>query len=247
MNIYACSDIHGQYGLFQKMLKDIRFSDDDLLYIVGDVIDRGPESIPMLLDIMSRDNIICLLGNHELMMYTNYRFPEKENYWLHSSNGGTVTRNAFNKESKDTQKAILGYLGGMALQVELPIADTRYLLSHSDFIPERGSVLFKDISYKDAFDTVWNSPWRMWEYVPKSKYQKDSRLHVIGHVPVQFISENPEPLAAFTDEEHHIVNIDLGCAGIGLRTGKATGRALCCMNLTAYAEGAGKDAFTYYQ
>ena len=135
----------------------------------------------------------------------------------------------------------------MALQVELPIADTRYLLSHSDFIPERGSVLFKDISYKDAFDTVWNSPWRMWEYVPKSKYQKDSRLHVIGHVPVQFISENPEPLAAFVDEEHHIVNIDLGCAGIGLRTGKATGRALCCMNLTAYAEGAGKDAFTYYQ
>ena len=247
MNIYACSDIHGQYGLFQKMLKDIRFSADDLLYIVGDVIDRGPESIPMLLDIMSRDNIICLLGNHELMMYTNYRFPEKENYWLHSSNGGTVTRNALNKESKDTQKAILDYLGGMALQVELPIADTRYLLSHSDFIAERGSVLFKDISYKDAFDTVWNSPWRMWEYVPKSKYQKDSRLHVIGHVPVQFISKNPEPLAAFIDEEHHIVNIDLGCAGIGLRTGKATGRALCCMNLTAYAEGAGKDAFTYYQ
>ena len=39
MNIYACSDIHGQYGLFQKMLKDIRFSDDDLLYIVGDVYD----------------------------------------------------------------------------------------------------------------------------------------------------------------------------------------------------------------
>ena len=79
MNIYACSDIHGQYGLFQKMLKDIRFSDDDLLYIVGDVIDRGPESIPMLLDIMSRDNIVCLLGNHELMMYTNYRFPDREN------------------------------------------------------------------------------------------------------------------------------------------------------------------------
>ena len=67
MNIYACSDIHGQYGLFQKMLKDIRFSDDDLLYIVGDVIDRGPESIPMLLDIMSREHELPVPGKGKLL------------------------------------------------------------------------------------------------------------------------------------------------------------------------------------
>ena len=101
MNIYACSDIHGQYRLFKKMLKDIRFSDDDLLYILGDIIDRGPESIPMLQDIMQRDNVMCLLGNHEFMMYTNYRYPEKDNSWLYSANGGTVTRADFEKLSSE--------------------------------------------------------------------------------------------------------------------------------------------------
>ncbi len=247
MNIYACSDIHGQYGLFKKMLNGIRFSDDDLLYILGDVIDRGPESIPMLLDIMSRDNIICLIGNHELMMYTNYKFPDRENYWLHSSNGGTITRNAFMKLPAALQNEILTYIGNMALQVELPIGNTRFLLSHSDFVAERGSLLFKNVLYETAFHTVWYSPWRMWEYTSKHKYRKDGRTHVIGHVPVQFLSENPEPLRAFVDEENRIVNIDLGCAGIGMRTGAQTGRALCCMNLTAFENGAGISSFTYYQ
>ena len=247
MALYACSDIHGQYGLFQKMLDGISFSDKDTLFIVGDIIDRGPDSIPMLQDIMNRKNVICLMGNHELMMLTEYLYPQKESYWLNGSNGGIVTKEAFEQLPYGEQFRILKFISGMYLQYDVVSGDIRYLLSHSDFLSDKTTVAFPDLDYDIVFDAVWNSPWRMWEYVPKSKYQKDSRLHVIGHVPVQFISENPEPLAVFIDEEHHIVNIDLGCAGIGLRTGKATGRALCCMNLTAYAEGAGKDAFTYYQ
>ena len=58
MALYACSDIHGQYSLFQKMLDGISFSDKDTLFIVGDIIDRGPDSIPMLQDIMNRKNVI---------------------------------------------------------------------------------------------------------------------------------------------------------------------------------------------
>ena len=51
---YVMSDIHGQYGMYKKMLKKIHFTDDDHLYIIGDAIDRGLESIPLLLDIMLR-------------------------------------------------------------------------------------------------------------------------------------------------------------------------------------------------
>lgn len=247
MNIYACSDIHGQYGLFQKMLEDIRFSDHDLLYIIGDIIDRGPDSIPMLQDIMKRDNIICAIGNHELMMYTQYMYPDKESYWLLSNNGGSVTRSAFIKLPPAEQKEILTYIGNMALQIYINIDETHFLLSHSDFVAGKNSLLFRDVPYATAFDTVWNSPWRTWEHVPKSKYKKDGRLHVIGHVPVQYISENPDPLQAFLDIDHNIINIDLGCAGIRFSTAAKTGRALCCMNLTRYAAGDGKASFTYYQ
>lgn len=245
MNVYACSDIHGQYHLFKEMLDDIRFSDDDFLYILGDIIDRGPESIPMLQDIMRRENVICILGNHEFMMYTQYRIPERESPWLLSANGGAVTRAAFEKLSAFEQKQILDFIENMALQIYLPIEGTEYLLSHSDFVEGQNSLLFRGSYFSTVFDIVWNSPWRMWENVPKRKYKKDGRIHVIGHVPVQRIDENPVLTNAFIDPEYNIIDIDLGCASIGFR-GHAVGHGLCCMDLTKYARGEGKNSFTYY-
>ena len=41
MATYVVSDLHGQYKLFKKGLKEIGFSEDDMLYVIGDVIDRG--------------------------------------------------------------------------------------------------------------------------------------------------------------------------------------------------------------
>ena len=68
--IYVCSDIHGCYDRFLKLLDKIHFSDDDELYILGDVIDRNKEGIPTLLYIMEHQkNIHLLMGNHEDFMY----------------------------------------------------------------------------------------------------------------------------------------------------------------------------------
>ena len=38
---------------------------DDALYVLGDVIDRGPDGCKILLDMMGRPNVIPILGNHE--------------------------------------------------------------------------------------------------------------------------------------------------------------------------------------
>ena len=38
---YVMSDIHGMADLFKRMLEQIGFSDEDTLYILGDMIDRG--------------------------------------------------------------------------------------------------------------------------------------------------------------------------------------------------------------
>ncbi len=44
MATYVISDIHGEYELFIKLLEKIRFTSADTLYVLGDVIDRGPAS-----------------------------------------------------------------------------------------------------------------------------------------------------------------------------------------------------------
>ncbi|MBR6834691.1 MAG: metallophosphoesterase, partial [Oscillospiraceae bacterium] len=52
--VYVMSDIHGEYDKYRRMLEKIRFSDNDILYILGDVVDRGPEPAKILLDMMKR-------------------------------------------------------------------------------------------------------------------------------------------------------------------------------------------------
>lgn len=42
---YVMSDIHGMAELLERMLRKIAFSPEDTLYILGDMIDRGPEEL----------------------------------------------------------------------------------------------------------------------------------------------------------------------------------------------------------
>ena len=46
--IYAMSDIHGQYELFRNLMEQIPLGKDDTLYVLGDVVDRGPDSMEYL-------------------------------------------------------------------------------------------------------------------------------------------------------------------------------------------------------
>ena len=62
------SDIHGRKDRFDDVLKQIKLTKNDTLYILGDVIDRNPDGITILKYIMHKPNIKMLLGNHEYMM-----------------------------------------------------------------------------------------------------------------------------------------------------------------------------------
>ena len=68
MSTYAISDLHGQYGIFEKLLDVIDFSENDFLYILGDAIDRGPDGIKILQKIKDTPNMDLIIGNHEFMM-----------------------------------------------------------------------------------------------------------------------------------------------------------------------------------
>ena len=76
MAIYAISDIHGQLKAFEDILKQIEFSvEKDTLYLLGDYIDWGDESIGVIRKIQelqaqdkTGEHIIALKGNHEFMM-----------------------------------------------------------------------------------------------------------------------------------------------------------------------------------
>ena len=67
--IYAMSDLHGCYDKYIKMLEKIRFNENDTLYILGDIVDRGDGGIKILQDMMTRRNVFCIRGNHDYLAY----------------------------------------------------------------------------------------------------------------------------------------------------------------------------------
>ena len=59
MAIYVTSDIHGEYDLFVRLLDIIKLQDQDTLYVLGDVVDRGPHPIRTLLKLMEMQKVVC--------------------------------------------------------------------------------------------------------------------------------------------------------------------------------------------
>ena len=70
---YCISDIHGYYDLFCRLLEKIRFGGGDKLYVLGDIIDKGPDSIRLAKLLFSMPDVYCIAGNHEYDFLKYYR------------------------------------------------------------------------------------------------------------------------------------------------------------------------------
>ena len=77
MATYVISDIHGQYDMFMDLLEKISLQDSDTLYILGDILDRGPHPVKTLRKLMLMPNVICIVCNHELMALESMKFIMK--------------------------------------------------------------------------------------------------------------------------------------------------------------------------
>ena len=65
--IYVIGDIHGKKEKYDEMLTKLSPADTDAVFVLGDVIDVGEDSIEILKDMMYRANIYPVLGEHEYM------------------------------------------------------------------------------------------------------------------------------------------------------------------------------------
>lgn len=74
---FAISDIHGCLDTFNALLSRIDLQQEDELYLLGDYIDRGPDSPGVLNRIMELQHngyqLNCLMGNHEEMQLDRYQ------------------------------------------------------------------------------------------------------------------------------------------------------------------------------
>lgn len=156
--IYAISDIHGQYDKYTSMLKKINFSDKDVLFVLGDIIDRGPHGMKILKDMMLRTNVYPILGNHEYMAITSIPWLMQEITeetvekidsemmqglieWMNV--GGSSSIIEFRGLLRDEQEAILDYLSEFELYDVVEAGDKEYVLVHAGLDNSVKNVLYQ--------------------------------------------------------------------------------------------------------
>lgn len=214
MATYVISDIHGEYDRFLELLDKIKLGEEDILYILGDVLDRGPHPIRTLLLLMEMPNVVCLAGNHELMALECLEFLMKEitdmsigeldekmlgNLVTWQYNGSRTTIEEFRVLSRDMQSSVIDFLKEFSIYEELSVNGKDYLLVHGglgNYKPE------KDIEDYSLKELIWDRA----EY--DISYFEDVYV-VTGHTPTQEISGNPRPGYIFRGNNH--IAIDCGC------------------------------------
>jgi len=97
----AIADIHGCLAAFDRLLEVLRLQKEDQLVLLGDYVDRGPDSagvIDRVLALKEECEVFTILGNHdELMLQVIDGETWKEGHWL--AYGGKETLKSYGLES----------------------------------------------------------------------------------------------------------------------------------------------------
>ena len=213
MATYVIADIHGEYDMFVDLIDKISLKESDTLYILGDVLDRGPHPIKTLMKLMEMPNAVCIVGNHELMALECLEILMKEiteesideldeekanNLISWMQNGSAATIKEFRELDKEEQESVIEFIKEFLIYEELSIDGKDYLLVHAglgNYYPG------KDIEEYSLKELIWDQAEYDIQYYP-DKYV------VTGHTPTQHISGNPRPGFIYRKNNH--IAVDCG-------------------------------------
>lgn len=148
-NIFIVGDLHGCYNRLMTQLDKLKFdSEQDLLVSVGDLIDRGPQSLECLELIMEKW-FVCVRGNHEQMAIDALTGKSDGLLWFH--NGGDW----FNRLDYDQEilaKALIAKAESLPYVIELATNGKTIVIAHADY-PDNTYGFEKPI---DLHETIWS-------------------------------------------------------------------------------------------
>jgi len=168
--ILVVSDIHGEVGKFRRLLDLARFDrHNDGMVIIGDMIDRGPESIEVVQLVRSlqadNPNIEAMVGNHEDMMMGALIEGSRHyaNCWY--ANGGLQALRQFLMLDKRERHDILEWMQRLPIVIET----AGHIFVHAFFDPRRPT------TKQDRNRVLWEPVWA------RDLPEHPSKTIVFGH------------------------------------------------------------------
>jgi len=224
----AVSDIHGCVKTFRKLLEErLSLTRSDELYLLGDFVDRGPDSkgvLDYIMELMEEGyQVECLMGNHEQMMLNASQDDEDIDVWL--LNGGKASLDSFGVEDvDDIPEKYFKLIRNFKYYLEVD----GYILVHAglNFHPttplEDSDFIWKVIQpFRDIKSMLWIRDW----YQDIDKDWLRGRIIVHGHTPI-----SDDAISSMQQQWNQIpaLDIDNGCF-ITFQDGMGQ---LCAFNMT---------------
>lgn len=228
MAYWAISDLHGYYSFWEQVKTII--DKNDTVIVLGDCIDRGPNSWETLKAVLSDPQVILLKGNHEDMLAKALReyleddrdFPYSYYVTLCWSNGGRPTFIDASQESD--VRGVIKVLDNLPIEYHYTNPDgRRFCLCHAGFTP---GTIWKNEALRTK-DFIWGRDHSFDNWFETDEFD----IVVHGHTPIpfDFVDEDEFDGSPYTYCDGHKINIDAGSyySGKGILFNLDTYESIC--------------------
>ncbi|MGK0554964.1 metallophosphoesterase [Macrococcus capreoli] len=202
------SDIHGSITLFKQLLDKVNYTEEDRLIILGDIIDKGPNSIEVVeyvAELLTRPHVHMVLGNcdcifDELEEDYLYGYMQRRHTIVHealSKLGKTLDDYTTQSEMAADIRAHFGYLHDV-------VRDLPLMIEAEDFIFVHAGLDQQDYMHTSRYHAL-NMP-----YFFEQTHDAD-KMVVVGHFPTcNFVTDGLMNNNIKENKAARIIDIDGG-------------------------------------
>ena len=213
--IYVIGDIHGNKEKYDEMLTKLSPKETDAVFVLGDVIDIGEDSVEILKDMMYHANIYPVLGEHEYMakkilpLIINAKSLDEAKDMLQGENKAELekwldmksekTISDFLKLNEEDKESIIDYLSEFQAFEEVEANGKTFVLAHAGIDNFEDG---KDLEDYTEEDFVF----------AKTDYTKvyfKNKYLITGHTPT--VAIHPSLMGKVYSKKGHIA-LDCGAA-----------------------------------
>lgn len=225
--LLVVSDIHGQRDWLVKLLEKMEFGGDDILIIIGDLIEKGPDSLGVVryvMDLCMENYVYISMGNVDWfrLQYFFDESPEAGERFVsylrrakHDWGGGLgldMLEDMGVSLDQVTAENALEYLGQIRkhFRQELNfLKNLPVILTAGEYIFVHGGIPTDDLKILECSDAT---PYLKNDDFWSKGYRFEQYTVVTGHWPVCLYRRGVEDVSPLFDPERRIICIDGGCS-----------------------------------
>ena len=166
--VWIIGDIHGYKETLNSLIDNLNLGLEDIVICLGDMVDRGPDSVGVVNLFMQEENMYSLKGNHEEMLLTE---------WLNSDGFGNYSKSGFWSSvkplSREQMKQVRNFVSSLPTEIVLE----KFRLVHAGY---------SDLPYSTSLDQQTDLE-RLWSRdIFTVNYPFDpERMIIVGHTVIQ--------------------------------------------------------------